>query len=44
MNAPTQELLGFMREEEAAESIEIDSEVELSEVDAELIEVPGENG
>jgi ribonuclease HII len=45
MNAPTQELLGFMQEdEEAAESVEIDSEIELSEANAELIEVPGENG
>ena len=44
MNAPTQELLGFMQGEEEAESVEIDPEIELTEADAELIEVPGENG
>lgn len=44
-NAPTQGLLEFMQEEEvAAELVEIDSEVELTEADAELIEVPGESG
>jgi ribonuclease HII len=42
-NAPTQELLGFMQEEEVAESTELDSEGELTAADAGLIAVPGEN-
>lgn len=49
-NAPTQELLGFMQEDEAADSAELDAGSELaqnpeladnSELDADLIPIPG---